>query len=532
MINSIKAPSFFRPTSRPSSPAPLATAPRPDSVERAARPLTKLSSLSNFRRPSPAPNPPSPVAPAPLVQDGSYLETLALKLSEAVSKALVQPTGPSVINDLVGGKKPIPAGRGRALGALIASELAATREKPHLNRAILRSLLRPLSVLLSNLSAHLLPIISSPFFLSPAAPSLQTPSPNPTQLHALAISAFAGEVLEVFDELALGLDGDARGDGLKVIREGLVSLVTRVVNPLVAGIKAEMMPLLEALEAPNSCNTTKLASGGKNTPVPHQSITVLTSVIPVYARALSRYTASRYAQPALTPFLISVVWRGLVALANRQYSPPSQPPSPRLLPVIPVKNRRGSASITPPLTPPSARFSIKLPPSRPPSPPSAQVPATTAADARALYDLLATLPRPVADTESTRLANEAIEEAFDGLKALAPLLEAVQTVPSNSAQSATQDELEALTEELPTLLALSVLLNAYGNKSGRSVSEMLGLSEEEYRKGCLSGFGRAEECAAAVGQRILNVFRQGEVVPPVVREWLEAEMTDVAPASI
>src|ERR1700761_4976547 len=112
------------------------------------------------------------------------------------------------------------------------SELAATRENPHLNRALIRSLLRPLSVLLSNLSAHLLPIISSPLFLSPPAPTLLAPSPNPTQLHALAISAFAGEVLEVFDDFSLGLDGDVRGDGLKVIREGLVSFINRVVNPL------------------------------------------------------------------------------------------------------------------------------------------------------------------------------------------------------------------------------------------------------------------------------------------------------------
>ncbi|KAJ7668432.1 hypothetical protein DFH06DRAFT_198573 [Mycena polygramma] len=525
MINSIKTPSFFRPSSRPSSPAPLATPSRPDSVERTPRPLTKLSSLSNFRRPSPAPAPPSPIAPAPLVQDSSYLTTLALKLSEAVSKALAQPTGPSVVNDLVSGKRPIPSGRGRALGALIASELAATRENPHLNRAILRSLLRPLSVLLSNLSAHLLPILSSPLFLSPPAPTVQAPTPNPTQLHALAISAFACEVLEVFDDLALGLDADIRGDGLKVIREGLVSIVNRVVNPLVAGIRAEMMPLLEALESPNSCNTTKAAATTKNAPIQHQSITVLTSVVPVYVRALSRYTASRYSQAALTPFLIGIIWRGLVALANRPHSPPSPPPSPGLLPTLAVKKRR-SASITPPATPPSARFAIKLPPSRPPSPPAVLVPTSTAADARTLCELLGTFPRPTANTESTRLANEAIEEAFDGLKALPPLLEAVQAAPPG--QCVSEDELEVLTEELPTLLALPVLLNAYGSNS-HSVARMLGLSEDEYRKGCLSGFGRAEECAAVVGQRILDVLRREEVAPAVVREWLEAEMADVAP---
>jgi hypothetical protein len=49
------------------------------------------------------------------------METLSLKLSEAVSKAFIQPSGPAVASELVGGKRPVPAGRGRALGALIAS---------------------------------------------------------------------------------------------------------------------------------------------------------------------------------------------------------------------------------------------------------------------------------------------------------------------------------------------------------------------------------------------------------------------------
>ena len=53
------------------------------------------------------------------MQDGSYLEALSLKLSEAVSKALAQPSGPA--GELLGGRRPIPAGRGQALGLLIAS---------------------------------------------------------------------------------------------------------------------------------------------------------------------------------------------------------------------------------------------------------------------------------------------------------------------------------------------------------------------------------------------------------------------------
>lgn len=57
----------------------------------------------------------------PLVQDGSYLEVLGLKLSEAVSKALAQPAGPAAAHEQLGTRRPIPSGRGRALGAFITA---------------------------------------------------------------------------------------------------------------------------------------------------------------------------------------------------------------------------------------------------------------------------------------------------------------------------------------------------------------------------------------------------------------------------
>lgn len=88
--------------------------------ERIPRPQHKLS-LNAFRRASPAPSQAPAMTPVTLVQDGSYLESLSLKLSEAVSKALAAPPGNTTANDQVGGKRPVPAGRGLALGASIAS---------------------------------------------------------------------------------------------------------------------------------------------------------------------------------------------------------------------------------------------------------------------------------------------------------------------------------------------------------------------------------------------------------------------------
>ena len=542
-MNVLKNPSFFRPTSRPSSPAPVPLS-RSDSGlggERVSRPLNKLS-LGSFRRASPAPTPTSPSPPIPLVQDGSYLEMLSLKLSEAVSKALAQPTGPAPANEQVAGRRPIPAGRGHALGALIASwvahssyypfsyltllssELKATRDIPHLHRAILRSLHRPLSVLLTNLSAHLLPLLSSPAFHCPPAQSSQASNLNPIHLHALGIATFAGELLETFDDLALGTDGDVRGDGLKIIREGLVSLVGRVINPLVGAIKSELIPLIEALELPNCNNGTKAIAGVKTPVMQHTSIVALQGIMPIYARALSRYTTSPTSQTILATFLISLIWRGLVALSHRPDVSPSPPTSPDLLSVS-VKKRR-SPSSTPPLTPPMGRFTIKLPPSRPPSPLSVQIPSTAAGDARALYDLLNLLPRPAAHKETTRLAQEAVDEAFSGLKALPIFLEyVVRTVPGGhtlNIEEALDNELEVLTEELPTLIALPILLRVYGGTGAATVAEMLGLSEGEYRKACLAGFGRAEECTIAAGQQVLRVLCAGPAA--IVSKWLEIEI--------
>ncbi|KII92130.1 hypothetical protein PLICRDRAFT_36919 [Plicaturopsis crispa FD-325 SS-3] len=533
-MHALKAPSFFRPASRPSSPAPTGTSgsvppSRPDSglgFERSARPLNKLS-LSSFRRPSPAPAPTPLPAPQPLVQDGSYLEVWSLKLSEAVSKALAQPTGPAASNEQLGGKRPIPAGRGRALGTLIASELRATRDNTHLNRATIRCLHRPLSVLITNISAHLLPLLSSPAFLDPPAPTQQSPNLNSTQLHAIALATFAGEVLETFDELGLGIDSaDIRGDGLKSIREGLISLVSRVVNPLITGIRRDIMPVLEALEVPNtvssgSPSTKPVVANGKSTAsslVFHPSIVILQGIVPIYAKALGRYTSTAATQTPLATLLISIAWRGLVALAHREPRPPTPPPSPTPIPPVMKKQRRLSSG---PQTPSSARFAIKLPPSRPPSPPPVPLPASTAADARALYDLLNLLPRPNGAQESTRLAREAVDEAFDGLKTLAAFLEAVQDNALLKESDGVPARLDALTADLPTLVALPALMRACGEV--RSVAGILGFAEEEYRGECLSGFGRAEDCAGVVAQRVLDVLL-ADGADGVLEGWLEREI--------
>lgn len=118
----LKTPAFLRPASRPTSPSPGA-ASHPDTSNDRARPMSKLS-FSNFKRTASPMTRPTTA----LVHDGSYMEVLSLRLSEAISKALAQSPGPGVPSELLAGRRPIPAGRGRALGELIASCVA----KPHL----------------------------------------------------------------------------------------------------------------------------------------------------------------------------------------------------------------------------------------------------------------------------------------------------------------------------------------------------------------------------------------------------------------
>ena len=59
-----------------------------------------------------------------LVQDGTYLDALGLKIGEAVSKALFLPNnsglGVGSGGDTLNGKRALPAGRGRALAEMIA----------------------------------------------------------------------------------------------------------------------------------------------------------------------------------------------------------------------------------------------------------------------------------------------------------------------------------------------------------------------------------------------------------------------------
>lgn len=522
MISAFKNQSIFRPSSSPPSPS---NPPGSPVVTESARSLSPVpfnprhSSLTSATSPT----------RAPPIQDGSYLEALGLRLNEAVSKALAHPSGPSQPSELVGGRRPIPAGRGYALGKSIASyvviwfvlqsaqrifsELQAAHDNRHLYKAVLRALQKPLSVLLSNLSALLPPLLSSPAFLQPSAPTLQMPSPNATQLHALAIADFAGELLSSFDDMALGLDTDGRGDGLQPIRAGLVSLIGRVITPLITGIKEALIPLLDALEFPPKTTPNK-AKG----PV-HPSITALRSSVPVYGRALARYASTYHSDTLHASFLISIVWRALVALSHRSMMTQGSTPV--------VLSEKGQYAPSPRiLASPTGLFNLKRGSSRPTSP---VIGSAAVADAKALYEIFSRFPRPT----HTQVAREAVDEAFVHLEALVSLLKVADDpfFVINKTAEETADEIHDLTDDLPTLIALPVLLRVqyFGSTLGLQVSTvpaLLNTPEDVYRKDCLAGFGRAEHCGPVVAQRVLDVIYARPVVDSssCLVDWLEARL--------
>ena len=77
---------------------------------------------------------------------------------------------------------------------------------------------------------------------------------------------------------------------------------------------------------------------------------------------------------------------------------------------------------------------------------------------------------------------------------------------------------------------------AYGGQNPGSVAAVLGLSEAEYRKNCLSGIGRAEECAPVIAQRIMDALQvkaeyctnnslRIQTRPDIIHEWLQLEIS-------
>ncbi|PVF95404.1 hypothetical protein CPB86DRAFT_817227 [Serendipita vermifera] len=509
------------------------------SQQRPTSAMARIQSLAPFhKRATPTP-PPTPV-PSTIVQDGTYLNTLGLKLNEAASRVLVTAngTGPDVWK----GKKPLPSGRGRQFAALIETELDASQGNSNLRHAILRLLPRSLSVVISTLSAQISQFIPTPGFV----PSSVMALPHPATLHALAYANFAAEVLETFVTYKLG----TTNQDLIITRTSLEAIVTRVTSPLFTQMQTEMAALIEPLGHRSTSGTSSPSSfSGAKLPKPHPAIATINQHLPHFAKALKRCTFPSCAstQSALASFFITSIWQALVQIAHRQppvkgsqvsltgigptppHSPPvkkaSLPASPSMKKLTPPSSPLPKKRVLPLSdSPPKLSLRLRQVPSagslvsRAASPdirnkdhglvmtvyPSTSWLASSLVDAKAILDLLASteLPRP---SESS-LAREAVDEAVERLATFkewlaGPVMDGGKLI-------------EHVPEDLPLLIVLPLVMteawldySAQGNGESEYVcmGRLIGYENNDaYRRNVLCGFGRAEECEAIVGGRVLE----------------------------
>jgi len=407
---------------------------------------------------------------------------------------------------------------------------------------------RPLSVFHNNLSSMLLRIL--PFVeTSPLA-----------QSHAIAFATVAAELIECMDSIGLGASGDTsmRNDGLRGIRDGLESLVKRVVTPLITMIKLELNAIIDTLAHPvsTSGDTQRLAALSSAMPSASQRLTLFTSL------------PGNIPQSATASLLIGLVWRSLVALSYRPLpeatlSPSavgkvalagakakkdgsftfSRPPSSAGLHVVTTAASVVPFITTPPTTP---RFKgLPIPSlSRPPSPSSGAAnvnknkqPAPSQPlqqlllDAQGTCMLVASLPSPAVGS----FAREAVDEAFEAFDAFVEFLKWVANLALATDPIGHKEMGKALsekTEDVSALIALPILLQLlphaqllslatsqsveHADESKKpviptiTVPSLIGISGDEYRSSCLAGFGRAEVCAEAIGRGVLDRLQLDE----------------------
>lgn len=420
-----------------------------------------------------------------LVAD-TYCTLLGMKLNEAVAKALVGGTeGPAWDH-----RRPVPAGKGKALGVMISGEFTSSPNgsDTFTQRAILRSVQRPLSVLLTNIQGLMTPLLASTQFL-PASP---LPATLPAaQVHALALATFAGELSD-----ALLIPNAPRfvNEGLAPYRAQLSALETRAGLPIVAALKSLLTTLVAQLGT--------ATSGTKE----HTSLSALGQSVVGTSKLLHKLIGPEPTdkrQIWVAELLAHLTWQGMVGLVCR----------PRITIRANSPERRGSP---PPVAFPSltdkgdisSRFGIKQLVSRPVTPAAApQRPVTPSAlsrDAHAFRSILTALAS-VCPPFTNAVAADLLSEALLGLGQLQTLF----ALPSPPVAEVVIPELDLL----PSALVLSYLL-----PEGKLAS-LSGMDRNTFRTHCLVDENHAEQCEATVEQ-IARDWVAGKEEWNAVHRWL------------
>lgn len=427
------------------------------------------------------------------------------------------------------------------------------------------------------------PTFSHPVLFAPTPPnsirstttSTQASPFNPCQTYCLSLAHAAFEARHAFGEKfasgpAVGAEAFPRfvADALKPVIEKLDSIVGRVILPLLAVLKRELLaslhPLAEADKAVSTPAKPKI-NGHHAEPVTPPCLVLFASKIDHARRALAKisFGCSEAGENWVVGIAVSTIWKGMVTLVDRpvHFDRASPRVAHKMLPLssTAIGARSTSAEFIPkPLLSVKSTSNVATllrptPPSRPSSPP--RLPADPATVVISTFEGLVVklveglvpyvLP---AAPDPGHLAREALAEAIEALQSLRIVvaalgsphglddvlvgleeLKAASDESSTAPLKSTEQFLDALDDVPPILLfhlfnnRLSAILNGQP-AIVRPPNVLFGWNKEQYDAKVLVGFGAAEEWEDKVGAAIkAEVERvEGDVSGDEERKWLKA----------
>lgn len=418
---------------------------------------------------------------------GGVIDAIGLRLNEQVNKSCLGVDSQ--------GRKGFKKGAGWAVGQAIVKELPPPNADAYLLRAVLRTAVKSLTIYTSRLEYFMSPAITDPAFVAPmqlTAPAITLGHAstllNPTQMFVLSVCHAAWETCEVL-EVALETSGYPRfvTDQLRPGMDKLDSIVARVVTPLLAGLKKE---LITSLDLGANASVSPVSNGHKILPVPATSTpptalpasipTKAASHIPVCMRSFaSKVDGARHAfelickdcqedgETWIASVVVSVVWRGIVNCTGKtdiqdnkifaaSTTTHGRPPSPesmvRALASLAKDGTPGGAAPPAPSVGGIVKMASILPSrsvSRPPSPPkkAADLPVIPGAINNAIP--AAALILASFEALVTRLVSGLVQKPA----AIAPSAND-PTVPEHLAREALSEALEAITSMKIVVTAL------------------------------------------------------------------------------
>lgn len=575
--------------------AALAAHNNPNELSAPTPRVEKTASMPGSTRGSGAvkPIPDSLASEAPVVGGAGYIDTIGLKLNEQVNKVCIGVDFKA--------KRGFKHRSGWQLGEFVVSQLPAPSSDAYLFRAVLRIMVRSLTIYISRLEYFLLPAVGDATFATPFNLTLAVPGAtpfHPTQTYAISVCHAAWETCEVLEETLESKPYPKFAlDMLRPVMDKLDSVVARVVTPLMAQLKKEMTSRLDAgALAPGAVGNGTATPGGaggggggagstmSSTPdalpptLPAKAANHIPPCLRNFAhkvdgaRKVLEYICKDCKEDGeswTASVVVSIIWKGLCVISAK-YGSSSQtihvagrPPSPESM-ARALASLAKDAQPTPP--PPSGaigKMASILPTrsaSRPPSPPKGKfqdlptqyskgLPPTaiTLASFEALIHRLVNglVQKPSTPSEIAaepdaveHLAREALGEALEAITSMRMFVTALErghefmaTVFKNLRDDVAmptdkEEEILDAAEDAPPVLLFHLLakkINKWlpANSRVRGPAQILGLTEDEYERQILAGFGVAEERAKRVALAYKGeVERLSAEVEGEARGWL------------